>query len=191
MSLYTIVGIIVCILLVNFTEKEFTEARIRSERFHVRHQGIYRQLRRVRHLIESSNQWRSKNLSKINDDGAVWMNSIAAQRKRRNLEIINDGFVVEVSRLQNASICNYTIEPVGEIFGSRVLSNLHHIKCNPTDLGNRCQSNKPHCCIQTYEIIDLPIPNKANEPVTIYTGCVCAHLHTIKAKNFKMKGLDY
>ncbi|KOX78190.1 hypothetical protein WN51_09549 [Melipona quadrifasciata] len=110
-------------------------------------------------------------------------------RQRRNLEI-DSMYVMDVSKLQNASICSYTVEPVGEEFGNRILKNLHHIKCNPNNLGNRCQSNQPHCCIQTYDKIDLSIPGKANEMVTIYTGCVCAHPRMIKAKHHNMKELD-
>ncbi|KAK9305985.1 hypothetical protein QLX08_003215 [Tetragonisca angustula] len=187
MSLYAIVGILVCILFVNFTEKEFIEARrIEPERFHVRHEGIYRQLREIRHLLESSNRGKTKSSLTIDD---VSMSSMITPRQRRNLGI-DSMYVMNVSKLQNASICSYTIEPVGEEFGDRILKNLHHIKCKPNNLGNRCQSNQPHCCIQTYDEIDLSIPGKANEMVTIYTGCVCAHPRMIKAKDHNMKELD-
>lgn len=182
MSLYAIVGILVCILLVNFTEKEFIEARrIESKRFHVRHEDIYRQLREIRNLLKSSNREKTKSSLKIDDV------SMITSRQRRNLEI--DMYMMDVSKLQNVSICSYTVEPVGEEFGDRILKNLHHIKCN-NNLGNRCQSNQPHCCIQTYDEIDLSIPGKANEMVTIYTGCVCAHPHMIKLKDHNMKELD-
>ena len=185
MSLYAIVGILVCILLVNFTEKEFIEARrIEVERFHVRHKGIHRHLHKIHHLLETNNREGTKSSLTIDD---VSMNSMITPRKRRNLV---DLYTMHVSKLQNASICSYTIEPVGEEFANRIPKNLHHIKCNRNH-GNRCQSdNKPHCCIQTYEEIDLSIPGKANKMMTLYTGCVCAHPPMTKTKNHKIEELD-
>lgn len=84
-------------------------------------------------------------------------------------------FELEVKEAQNSSICNYTVESIPDIRGTRTPKNLQHVKCNHA--GSSCQNTGTYCCIQTYSYIDVSYGNGENREkmkMKIYVGCVCA-----------------
>lgn len=169
------VGVIACIIFLNLARNALTEAKkLPVEEYHVRHRGIHRYLEKIHRHIDRKNRENSEPHPRREEEKNAWKNSLSARVKRHHASALND-FILEVSTLQNASVCNYTLEPVGEEFGIWMSTNLHHIKCNSDVIGNKCQNKRPYCCIQTFEIIDLPFPNKPSQQVKIYTGCLCAY----------------
>ncbi|XP_070167000.1 uncharacterized protein [Polyergus mexicanus] len=82
-------------------------------------------------------------------------------------------FELEVKEAQNSSICNYTVESIPDIRGTRMPKDLQHVKCNHA--GSSCQNTDAYCCIQTYRYIEVSYGNGENrEKMKIYVGCVCA-----------------
>lgn len=163
-----ITGILVCIMFINFTKKDLTEAKASPERLHIHHKGVYRRFNETKNNNEES----LINLLMLNGSDAMILKNRIFRRKRTYKEIYH----IEAEKLQKTALCNYTIEPLEEIFGGWI-SQLYHIKCIDTNLGMKCNgSNQPHCCIQTYQEVELPEYGKER----IYTGCICAYLSSNK-----------
>lgn len=91
---------------------------------------------------------------------------------KRNLQHRRNFLEMEVKMAQNRSICNYTVESVPDLYGSRIPRNLEHVRCN--HLGSSCQGTNSYCCIQTYKNIEVSYGNGHNETMKLYVGCVCA-----------------
>ncbi|XP_029157819.1 uncharacterized protein LOC114930236 [Nylanderia fulva] len=84
-------------------------------------------------------------------------------------------FEMEVKEAQNSSICNYRVEKIPDIRGTRMPKDLEHIKCNRA--GSKCQHVKQgyYCCIQTFKYIQVSYSDiGAKEKIKLYVGCVCA-----------------
>lgn len=179
MGLHTIQGILFFTVLLSFTDIQFTTAKILPERYHVRHEGGHRQPHKIHHPMERHDQGMSKNHSRTHSDEIVRRNLSTTRRRRHGTDDLM--YEMEVEEVQNTSICSYTIQPVEDKSGNWMLKNLQHIKCNK--VGNKCQqSDKPHCCIQTYKMVDLKFSNSSMQQVKIYTGCVCAYSTLPKVK---------
>ncbi|XP_043787069.1 uncharacterized protein LOC122711938 [Apis laboriosa] len=184
MSIYIITGILVCIMFINSTKKDLTEAKASPERLHIHHRGVYRRFNEIHHLIENNNEENLKNLINLlmfnGSDVMISKNGISIRRKRTHKKIYH----IEAEKLQKTALYNYTMEPLGEIFGSW-MSQLYHIKCIDANLGMKCNGpNQPHCCIQTYQEVELPEYGMER----IYTGYICAHLFSnrINSEIFKI-----
>lgn len=91
----------------------------------------------------------------------------------------NDGlrasFEMEVKEAQNSSICNYSVESIPDIRGTRMPRDLEHIKCN--HVGSKCQhtNHDYYCCIQTFRYVHVSYSDGGDsERIKLYVGCVCA-----------------
>lgn len=180
MSMYIITGILVCIMFINSTKKDLTEAKASPERLHIHHKGVYRRFNEIHHLIENNNEESLINLLMLNgSDVMISKNQISVRRKRRNKEI----YYKKAKTLQETALCNYTIEPF-KIFNGSWISQLYHIKCIDGNLGMKCNGpNQPHCCIQIYQEIELPEYGMER----IYTGCICAYIFSNRIKSEYLK----
>lgn len=172
MSMYIITGILVCIMFINSTKKDLTEAKASSERHHIHHKGVYRRFNEIHHTIENNNEESLINLLMLNgSDDMISKNRISDRRKRSH-----ETYFIEAESLQKTAVCNYTMEPLEEIFGGWV-SQLYHIKCIDGNLGMKCNGpNQPHCCMQTYQEVKLPEYGMQR----IYTGCICAYVYSAR-----------
>ena len=150
--MYIITGILVCIMFINSTKKDLTEAKASSERHHIHHKGVYRRFNEIHHTIENNNEESLINLLMFNgSDDMISKNRISDRKKRSH-----ETYFIEAESLQKTAVCNYTMEPLEEIFGGWV-SQLYHIKCIDGNLGMKCNGlNQPHCCMQTYQEVKLP-----------------------------------
>lgn len=89
----------------------------------------------------------------------------------RNLKQIYD---VDVTKVQNRSVCNYTVEPFDITDDYIKPKDLVEITCNDNVIGSNCQFNGGYCCMQTYSTIQVLNKKGSMKRKRINTGCICA-----------------
>ncbi|KAG7205386.1 hypothetical protein KM043_007381 [Ampulex compressa] len=85
----------------------------------------------------------------------------------------DDFYLLEVRQAQDISLCNYTVQPVRSLRGTR--TPLEEVICKHR--GSTChdESGDSYCCIQIYTKVVVKNANNVTEEMNLRSGCVCAH----------------
>lgn len=84
-------------------------------------------------------------------------------------------FDVDVSKVQNRSLCNYTVTQFDISDDNIMPRDLVEITCNNNVIGSDCQlTGGTYCCMQTYSTIQVLSKKGTTKRRRINTGCICA-----------------